>query len=287
MSLNPNGFQSSSLQPTAAPTREGRPQLRPARDFGLPANYRQQTAAATHDLERPEGEPTYWNPARIAAAGKYQYHVYRWAAELIEAAELNSVLDVGCGPGVKLRSLLAPVCADIEGIDQRSAIDAAMKCGAPGKFTEVDLDNPGAIRPWRTFDLIVCADVVEHLIDPDPMLRMILGFCHHETLVLFSTPDRARLHGRACMASEKPEHVREWTHPEFKRLLSSRGYQIVRSRLFPADDAPMRDGMTREWLWRMRLSTTSPHRCQTVLCQPRTRQGSERAVARQAVQSPD
>ena len=253
---------------TGSPTG-GSPALRtppPPERYGLPAAYRQQAVAHTHDALTSLQETEYWNKDRIAASGKYQHHVYAWGAELVRKRHLKSVLDVGCGPGTKLGKLIAPVCSDIEGIDQPSGVAAARKLGAPGKYSEVDLEQPQGVRPWRTFDLIICADVVEHLLDPDPAMMLLKGFCHEHTLLVLSTPDRARLHGRDCMASNKPEHVREWTHPEFTRFLISRGFDVISSRMYPADDSAPSVGRWRELAWRLHLAPTSPHRCQTVLC---------------------
>jgi SAM-dependent methyltransferase len=235
-------------------------------EFCLPGGYRQQDVAHTHDEARPEGGPEYWNAERIAASARYQFHVYAWAAQVVRRRGLRSVLDVGCGPATKLKNLIAPWCDDIEGIDQPSGVAAARACGAPGRYTEVDLEQPDRVTPWRTFDLIICSDVVEHLIDPDPMMAYIRRFAHKQTRIMFSTPDRARLRGRACMASDKPEHVREWSFLEFGRFLRSRRYRIALTRLLPADNAPLSAGRWQEWRWRLRLADTSPHRCQTFLC---------------------
>jgi SAM-dependent methyltransferase len=243
--------------------------LRPPEDFCLPAGYRQQDGAATRDDAGPmEGDGAYWNAERIAASARWQHHAYAWAARLAVRRGLASVLDVGCGPGTKLSRLIAPACADVEGIDQPSAIDAARRLGHAGVYRTVDLERPDAVAPWRAFDLIICSDVIEHLLDPGPCLRLIRRLCHAGSLVLISTPDRARLRGRACMASDKPEHVREWTAPELRRYLGMNGLRVVRTRMLPADDAPVRRGMLRELAWRARLVETSPHRCMTVLCRP-------------------
>lgn len=242
-----------------------KPRLRPPEDFFLPRGYRQQPVAFTHDDARADGEPEYWNPERVAAAAKYQYHVYRWAAEIIRDRNLRSVLDVGCGPGIKLGRLIAPRCSDIEGIDQPSAVAAAAAAGSPGKYTCVDLERPGEVMPWRTFDLIICADVLEHLIDPDPCMDLIRRFSGPRTVIVVSTPDRTRLHGRECMESTKPEHVREWAMSEFERYVESRGVSIEDSRVFPADDAPMEQERREELLWRAGEAKCSPHRCHAIL----------------------
>lgn len=267
---HPRAIEPAAPAGTApVPASGARP--RPPEDFFLPRGYRQQSTAHTHDQSRAEGGPEYWNKDRIAASARYQHHVYRWAADLVRERGLRSVLDVGCGPGTKLTRLIAPVCADIEGIDQPSGVAAARRTGAAGRYSEVDLERPESVVPWRAFDLIICADVLEHLIDPGPAVDLMKRFSTARTLLVISTPDRARLRGRGCMESTKPEHVREWTVPEFTRYLRSRGLTVLKTRLFPADDAPANAGMRQEVLWRLRLGAHSPRRCQTLLCRPADR----------------
>jgi SAM-dependent methyltransferase len=244
--------------------------MRPPEDFCLPRGYRQQAAALTRDeTARDGGGAEYWNAGRLASSARYQWHVYAWAARLVQMRGLRSVLDIGCGPGVKLARLIAPLCTDVRGIDQDSAVAAARRLGSPGEYRVVDLENCRSARPDRTFDLIICADVIEHLLNPDPAMAMIARFCGPDSLVLLSTPDRARLRGRACMASPKPEHVREWSTSEFLRFIDSRSFALIEHRLLPGADEPAWSGWGREWLWRMRLAATSERRCLSVMCRPR------------------
>lgn len=264
----------STLDQPEAPL--DRPRLRPPEDFCLLRGYRQQVVAFTHDQTPAEGAPEYWNPDRIAAAARYQHHVYAWAAELIVQRGLRSVLDVGCGPGIKLGRLIAPVCGDVEGIDQASGVEAARRAGSPGRYTIVDLDRPHrSVSPWRRFDVVICADVLEHLIDPDPAMELIRGFCHPGTVVMLSTPDRDRLRGRGCMESTKLEHVREWAASEFEAYITSRGFIVEQSRLFPADAAPIEDGADQERRFVSGDAETSPHRCHAVLCRVGSASGRE------------
>lgn len=241
------------------------PTIRPPEDFCLPAGYRQQDAAYSRDVGL--GEHEYWTDERVRTSAAFQYHVYAWAARIIGERALASLLDIGCGPGTKLASLIAPVCDDIEGIDQPAGVAAAERLGAPGTYRSVDLETP-EVAPWRAFDLVLSADVIEHLLDPDPMLDLIRACCHAGSLVLLSTPCRARLHGRGCMASNKPEHVREWASGEFVRYLESRGFVVEAQRFFPAADEPIGAGLTRERLFTLGQAATSPHRCHAVLCRP-------------------
>jgi SAM-dependent methyltransferase len=262
-----------SATTTAASTFAGAGTLEAARtapsaeSMRLKAGYRQRAANLTLDTNRDNG--SYWAPWRVADSAKWQYHVYRWAAELVAGRGLRSVLDVGCGVCTKLNQHLMPVCRDVEAMDQKSALEAARRLyfadGRGPAMSEVDLENP-AVVPARTFDLILCADVLEHLVDPDPAMAMIRGFADPSTLILLSTPERDRERGRACMGSDKPEHVREWNRAEFAAFVKSRGLWIVASRLLPTDDAPLRAHWDQEARWRLRQEEKSRMACQAVLC---------------------
>ena len=242
----------------------------------LPPEYRQQAANFTHDTLRDNG--AYWAPWRLAANAKWQHHVYRWAAELVKTRGLRRVLDVGCGPCVKLIKHLAPLGIDIVGVDQPSALDAARAQGAKFTLLEVDLERPSLVFD-KPFDLIICADVIEHLADPVPTLELIRRASHAGTLVLISTPERARERGRDCMASNKPEHVREWTREEFARYLGSRGLTTAAHRLLPKDDAERASLLGAERDFRLRRRDRSPLCCQAWLCTDRHASGSSRSDA--------
>ena len=229
----------------------------------LPPTYVQQRANLTHDANRDDG--SYWSPWRISESGRWQHHVYAWAARLIDARGLASVLDVGCGAGTKLLRHVEPRCADVEGIDQASALAVARAQGSRARLVEVDLERP-AYDPGRAFDLVLCADVVEHLVDPDPAMATIRRVAHPGTLILISTPERDRERGRDCTASSKPEHVREWSRPEFRRFLQSRGLRPLRSRLFTKDESPLADGRAGEVAFRRRLAERSKWCCQAWVC---------------------
>lgn len=236
--------------------------------YFLPPRYREQTRNLSLDLNRDNG--SYWAPWRLADSARFQFHVYRWAASIIRDQTLRtrrpmSVLDVGCGVGTKLGHHIAPVSPDIHAVDQISALEhVATRCPTATRH-EADLERSD-VRLGRTFDLILCADVIEHLVDPDPMLAMIRSHAAPTTLVLFSTPERRRLRGRDCNASNKPEHVREWSMDEFRRLLVSRGFTSLRSRLFPQDDADPAAYRAEEIQFRLGTAEKSRLACHAVLC---------------------
>ncbi len=178
------------------------------------------------------GSAAYWNESRIAASASFQYYVYALSRDLIRKHGYKSVLDVGCGPPTKLMKLIEPVCSDIVLIDQPSSTDLVRERAPsadfiPTNLEEIDLDL------GRRFDLVVCADVVEHLLDPDPCVEFVRRHLAESGRAIFSTPERDNLRGPECMSSPHPEHVREWTRAEFADYLRSRGFQIERHPCFP------------------------------------------------------
>jgi 2-polyprenyl-3-methyl-5-hydroxy-6-metoxy-1,4-benzoquinol methylase len=229
----------------------------------LPPDYRQQVANFSIDTNRDQG--SYWAPWRLADNAKWQHHVYQWAADLIRTHNLTSVLDVGCGPCVKLLKFITPLTSDITGLDQPSALAAARKQGATFNLLPLDLENPSS-ELNRTYDLIICADVIEHLADPDPAIELFRRYSHAGTRLLISTPERSRERGRTCMASNKPEHVREWTREEFERFLRSRSLTPRLHRILPKDAQDREPLRQAELDYRLGRAPTSPLCCQAWVC---------------------
>lgn len=226
--------------------------------FCLPEGY---VANANVPRTRLDG---FWTPTRLRETRKFQHHVYRWAASFVRRQGLTSVLDVGCGCAWKLQRHILPLCEDVTGADTAHALEAARGFGVRCNFVEIDLEQPR--QAWRTVDLVICADVLEHLDNPDPALALCRDSAGDSGLVLLSTPERHRLRGRAAMACTKPDHVREWSRAEFLSYLRSRGLLPVRSRLFPQDDAAIHRGLLAEGLFRSALRDRSPWACHAVLC---------------------
>jgi 2-polyprenyl-3-methyl-5-hydroxy-6-metoxy-1,4-benzoquinol methylase len=139
--------------------------------------------------------------------------------------------------------IIFPHCPDVVGIDQPSAIDVCKKRYGNGEFFADNFETP-VLKLDKKFDLIICCDVIEHLMDPDILLNYIKRFSHNDSLIVFSTPERDLLRGPDCMVSEKPEHVREWNHKEFLKYLKSRGFVIEEALFVPT----MKFNLSREYI---------------------------------------
>lgn len=153
----------------------------------------------------------------------WQREVYEAARELMLEHDLSTVADVGCGSAYKLVHILGEF--ETTGIDLPETIDFVRKKypdrnWISGSFDDVDI--PPA-------DVVVCADVVEHVADPDALMRYLQRLT--KGFLVLSTPDRHLVHGRRNLhrygPPENPAHVREWSFDELAKYVS-RFFKIER-----------------------------------------------------------
>jgi methionine biosynthesis protein MetW len=156
-------------------------------------------------------------------------------AELVNGSK-KRLLDVGCGEG----SLLAPFVNHHEcyGVDvsENQLRQAEMK-GL--RTSRVDLENEGLPFGDEFFDLIVCSETIEHLLEVDNLLHEIhralkLGGVFVLTFpnvnqpiswlmqIIFDLPPR-------FSARYKSPHVRDYTLRIIKIILANSAFDIVRS----------------------------------------------------------
>ena len=144
---------------------------------------------------------------------------------------MKSVVDLGCGVATKLMKLFHPICKYVAGVDQAEAIDYCRKTYTNGHFLEDDFEDPKVKH--GPYDLVIVADVIEHLSNPDALVRYIKLLSHKNSYIVISTPERDILRGKECTSSEKPEHVREWNSTEFKCYLQSKEFEIIKQMRIP------------------------------------------------------
>lgn len=176
--------------------------------FHLPAGY----------VER--SEPAYFVDETVAV---WQPDLYAEVAA--DARFTGTVLDVGCGSAGKLAAL--PEAVRVIGVDTgTNAALARQTLGQRGAVIECDLE----VSPLPLWEdprglTIICADVIEHLVDPAYLLAG-LAAAHRAgcPLIVVSTPDRDRLHGSDHHGPPaNPCHVREWAPSEFEALFADYG----------------------------------------------------------------
>jgi SAM-dependent methyltransferase len=195
------------------------------------------------------------------SSSKYQVRVYAYAKGLIKGYNLRNVLDVGCGYGLKLKEIIYPLCDEIVGVDAKHSIEFCKRSHSFGQWFEDDIENT-RLKLDRKFDLVICSDVVEHLVDPDKLIKYIKEYCHEGTHVVLSTPERDKIRGRRSSGPpENAAHVREWNMLEFREYLTSRGFRIIKHFLV------MEEGVAFMEIIKRVMMLRPLKKCQVVHCQ--------------------
>ena len=183
-----------------------------------------------------EPNKLYWNENRINIILKdkleYQHLIYEKAKDYINKYNLKTAVDVGCGFTTKLEKYVIPYCETVYGFDQLSAIEANKKyLNNNVILNECDFDNESTLNDAINLnihpDLIICSDVIEHVVYPDILLNFIKNISTKDTIIIISTPERDLERGINNCKSNKKEHVREWNQSEFNNYIKYHNFEII------------------------------------------------------------
>ena len=139
----------------------------------------------------------------------WQNDVYELAHSIALGYGLPTVLDIGCGSGFKLLKYFKDFVT--VGVELEPTLSWLRK-QYPNRLWVAP--NTSAL----SYSLVICSDVIEHVVDPDALLDSIKKV--RPKRIVISTPDRSML---ACNQSGPPNnvcHIREWSFSEFGSYLS-------------------------------------------------------------------
>ena len=175
---------------------------------------------------------------RFAITEKYVYHQTPEASHqkilgLVEK-DRQRVLDLGCGAGylaealsVRENRVVGVDARRVEGVESRVA-----------EFLQADLDREPI--PWsgEPFDVVVAADVLEHLSDPTALLEQCRGLVADDGALIVSVPNVAHwsvrlslLFGRFAYTSRgilDHSHLRFYTLATVLAELEGAGFRVDR-----------------------------------------------------------
>lgn len=200
---------------------------KPTGDFALPADYVSRA------------KPEYFEDAVTEATGiVWQPEVYPYAGWLAHQFGCRRIVDVGCGRAGKLVAMSPEF--EIMGLDFGSNLAYCCTHFPRGEWVDVDFDK---LDPWPLEatalenSVLICADVIEHLRDPRPLLRQLKRCLEHAPAVVLSTPERELTRGvRHAGPPDNRAHTREWSLDEFVALLHSEGLNVDYAGLTPSND---------------------------------------------------
>jgi predicted TPR repeat methyltransferase len=143
------------------------------------------------------------------------------------------VLDLGAAGGYLGRAI-RDRCAFLAGVEPDTTLPASAREGyddwrACEALGTGDWDAP--------FDLVVCADVLEHLVRPEEVLERIRGWLKPGGVLLASIPNVANVSVRASLLAGRfryahrgildRTHVSFYTRSTARELLESAGFTVV------------------------------------------------------------
>jgi len=155
---------------------------------------------------------------------QYQNEVYEKAKLLAIEHNMSKVLDLGCGNPIKLIKKLGFV-DQIVGIDfQDKILDIAYKsnetsCRATKKWIGHDLDEECNLN--MKYNLVISADVIEHLQDPDTLLQTAKTHMDDNAIFILSSPEKTTTN------EDNHLHVQEFTKEELLGILVANGFSVT------------------------------------------------------------
>lgn len=150
--------------------------------------------------------------------GEWQTEVYRFAREVCEQKGFTNVCDLGCGSGEKFMKYFSD--KKTVGVDLPATCDYLRKRWPTRSWIEADLERDFPPIPLDPVEMVIAADIIEHLLDPIRLLTYILKMS--PAYVVISTPERNLLrNGCHNGPPANPSHVREWTFAEFHAFIGS------------------------------------------------------------------
>ena len=166
----------------------------------------------------------------------------------------SNVLDIGCATGYMCSALKEHKNCKITGIE----IDANMASVAKKRCDDViegdiqSMDIKKELGEEAVFDIVLMADVLEHLTDPGSVLQKIRPFLKEKGLLLVSVPNIAHsaiifelLQGKFLYRKEgllDYTHLRFFTKESLINMLESKGFWVasIERTIVPAENTEFR-----------------------------------------------
>jgi methionine biosynthesis protein MetW len=197
------------------------------------------------------------DPLRYEPYSNTPQEVAPMLAELVPVG--SRVLDVGCGTGGVSRVIADTRKAKIIGIEPNSCRAAAAR--ARGLEVHQELFTSEVLQVLELFDVVVFADVLEHVADPGNFLQLAQRALLPGGRVIASVPNVAHwsvrldlLRGRFNYQESgirDATHLRWFTAESLTRLFEASGLRVV-SMQHTAGVALPDYGIRRPWRWMSR-----------------------------------
>lgn len=162
---------------------------------------------------------------------------YASLRSLVEPLDPDSVLDAGCGEGETVGRLADCLPRRVAGIDVRDDCVAFTRQRFP--WMEVSRQSVYKLAfPDRSFDLVLCLEVLEHLDEPAAALSELSRVSRRD--LVLSVPHEpwfrvgSLLRGKhLARLGNHPEHLQRWNRDTFGDFLASKVEVVSVATAFP------------------------------------------------------
>lgn len=154
----------------------------------------------------------------IKEKGPVSRNLHDLLLSLISIVKFETVMEVGCGQGSRLYTISSKYPnAKYAGCDISAvAIEGAVKNYPSFLFEVLDIEKHYS---KKRYDLVLCMDVIEHIVDDERALRNIRKMTK-KYLILSTIKGRMR-------ENEGPEgHVRNYTYNDLVKKIKNAGFEI-------------------------------------------------------------
>lgn len=123
----------------------------------------------------------YLDPARLAFYEEV-------AGIVVPLCSGKAVVDVGCGAGNLLQDVVGRATpARVVGVDYaETGVERARRAVPGGVFHSCSLYE---LDLQETFDVVLCTEVLEHLSKPEAAMRILVGLCAEDGVIVITVPD--------------------------------------------------------------------------------------------------
>lgn len=165
--------------------------------------------------------------------------VYALAGYLGRKFGCTYILDIRCGHGHKLAKLHSAF--NVVDVDFGSNINYCVNNYPFGKWLSLNLEEPHRNLLGQEIlekTLIVCSDVIEHLVDPTGLLLTLSDCLKHAPVAILTTPERDPFRGLADISPPaNPAQVHEWNQAELSQLLKAFSFDVAFTGLTSNNDS--------------------------------------------------
>lgn len=153
------------------------------------------------------------------------------------AGSNNKILDIGCGAGF-IGEKLRKNKNKVYGIDTSpKCLKKASEKGITCKQCDIEDEK---IPFKEKFDVVIAAEIIEHVIDTDSFLQKIKTSLKPDGKLIITTPNAASLGRRILLllgknpileyraGGDNAGHLRYFTKHTLKQLLKENGYKIIK-----------------------------------------------------------